>query len=140
MANNKEVREEMIKKFGADDMIEECDMYYVSQALRESMEGYSKEQDRLTYHHIVPESKGGETNEENGAILKRYTHDWLERQSKEDKKKINKELQEYKKMKIAMMEMKNGKAIKGQVAEFDMSDTLDIPLVPNEIEKEEMER
>lgn len=138
MANNKEVREEMIKKYGADDMIEECDIHYISQALRESMEGYRKSDDKLTYHHIIPQSKGGETTEENGAILKGYNHAWLEKLNKNDRDKINKELQEHKRLLIAKME--NGKIKEAKACEFDMSDTMEIPLVPNEIEREEDER
>jgi len=51
---------------------------------------------QLTYHHLIPKRLKGQTNAENGAIICRSCHDWLEQLSNIDREGINNELREYK--------------------------------------------
>lgn len=75
----------------------------------------------------------GQATEENGAILKKYNHEWLERLPKVEREKINKQLQEYK---IIVGEMRN-RRIQGKIIQIDMSDTYEIPLIDKEKEEEQ---
>lgn len=96
MANNKEIREQMIKKYGNECWIEDEGIRYVPDLSDLYMNSRSEEENKLTYHHIKPVSKGGETTEENGAILRNCNHQWLESLSKEEREDINWRLKEYK--------------------------------------------
>ena len=136
MSKNKGIKKLMIHKFGKKCMMEEAGIREIPQEERKKIKGYKKIDEKLTYHHIIPKSKGGKATEENGAILKGYNHQWLEQQPKEKREQINQQLQQYKEMATAIMI--NGKA-KGQIMRFDLSDTIDIPLIPNK-EKEIEER
>lgn len=129
---NKFIREFMIHKYGKKCMMEEAGIRNIPKEKRNRIKGYKKIDEKLTYHHIIPKNQGGPETEENGAILKKYNHDWLEQQSKKDRDRINQELQKYKQMVIATI---NNKNIEGKVLEFDMSNTIDIPLI-NKQEKE----
>lgn len=57
--NNKAVRKELEILYGCKDML----------TLLQS--------NKLTYHHILKKSHGGNNTLENGALLERLTHDWL---------------------------------------------------------------
>lgn len=149
--NNKWIKKKMIKKYGEECMIEDANIRYMPDVLDENRQGRSEADNKLTYHHIVPVKEGGKATEENGALIKWYNHKWLESLPKEERDKINKELQEYKafirlkkareeerQCQIALAGLRNGK-IKGHVLEIDMSDCIEIPL-EQEKEKEERER
>lgn len=51
---------------------------------------------QLTYHHLKPKHLGGKATVENGAVVCRRCHDWLEQLSNTDREKVNNELREYK--------------------------------------------
>ena len=73
------------------------------------IKGYSKSKinysgrairEQLTLHHIKPRSKGGATSVENGAVLCRGCHDFLEQTDSKTRSELNRMLIEYKKAKI----------------------------------------
>ena len=133
MSKNKGIREFMVHKYGKICFMEAAGIRNIPKEERKKIKGYKRIQEKLTFHHIRPISEGGKATEENGAILKKYNHEWLEQQPKAERDKINKQLQEYK---IAVLEMKNGK-IRGKVMQIDMSDTYEIPVIDKEKEVEE---
>lgn len=59
-------------------------------------------ENQLTLHHLIPKNRykargiHGETSVENGAILCRGCHDYLEQLPDEEREKINNELRQYK--------------------------------------------
>ena len=74
-----------------------------------NIKGYSKSKisysgrairEQLTLHHIKPRSKGGSTSVENGAVLCRGCHDFLEQTDSTTRAELNKLLIEYKKLKV----------------------------------------
>lgn len=99
--------------------MEDGDIRYISQEIRQSLKGYKKSQDKLKIYK--------------GHMLKNYNLKWLKKQTEEVQDRIIKELD----FNLAMAQMENGQIISGKLAEIDMSDTMEIPLVPNEIEREE---
>lgn len=110
---NKNLKE-LISKYGKDDMIEEIDEHYVGQSVRDKLRGYKKADDKL---HVYKDKY----------LLKGYNVKYIKHQPKEEQERIEREMDKHK---IAIAEMRNGR-VKGKVAEFDMSDTIDIPLVNN---------
>lgn len=119
--------------FGKKCMMEEAGIREIPKEERRKIKGYKHTDEKLTYHHIKPKSQGGKATIENGAVLKGYNHQWLEKQPKAEREKINKQLQEYK---IAVAEMRNGR-IQGKIIQIDMSDTYEIPLIDKEKEEEQ---
>lgn len=88
-----------------------------------NIKGYSKSKisysgrairEQLTLHHIKPRSKGGATSVENGAVLCRGCHDFLEQTDSTTRAELNKLLIEYKKLKVQ------------KVDDIDIPFTLDI--------------
>lgn len=51
---------------------------------------------QLTYHHLRAKRHGGKATVENGAVVCRSCHDWLEQLSNADREAVNNELREYK--------------------------------------------
>lgn len=51
---------------------------------------------QLTYHHLRAKRHGGEATVENGAVVCRSCHDWLEQLSNAEREAVNNELREYK--------------------------------------------
>ena len=135
-SNNKYIRELMIRKYGKKCMIEAAGIRFIPVSERKKIKGYRKTQEQLTYHHIKERAKGGQTTEENGAVVKEYNHAWLHRLSEEDKAKVNDRIQQYK-LSIATLSISDNIQVSGQVLEFDFSETLEIPL---ELNTEEQER
>ena len=93
---NKPVREALIEEFG-----EKC-MYHQGirdvrppMACNKRYKG-KKIQDQLTLHHLKPLRENGPTTKENGSVLCRFCHDYVESRSKEEREQINDELREYK--------------------------------------------
>lgn len=99
---NRAVREELIRMYG-----EKC-MYHsgirnIKPPKTSNKKYKGKKLDKqLTLHHLVPvnryKARGihGETTVENGAILCRKCHTYLETLPDEEREKINDELREYK--------------------------------------------
>ena len=118
-------KEELIKKYGAECMLEATDTRYISDAIRKYLKGYKKSDDKLqTYKDY---------------LMKEYNKKWFKQQSKDKQKEIEKDLDAHK---MYIAKMKIGKSVEMEAREigfndFDMTDTIDIPLVPNKIEREE---
>jgi len=118
-------------------MMEESGIRCIPVEERQTIMGYRKENELVTYHHIIPKAKGGRETEENGVLLKWYNHRWLHSQPKDVQDKVNAKLQEYK---IAIAKIEDEK-INGFVLDFDFDDCIQIPLFPTNPERyKEMER
>ena len=127
MSSNKSIRNKMIKKYGKRCMVEAAGIRYIPISKRRKIKGYRKSQETLTYHHIKERQFGGETTEENGAIIKGYNHAWLHSLSEEEKEEVNKRLQEYK-LSVALI---GDEGIQAEVLDFDLSDeSFEINLLP----------
>ena len=122
------MREMMEKKYGKKCMIEAAGIRFIPIEKRRKIKGYKKTQDELTYHHILEQSKGGKTTEENGAILKGYNHEWLHKLSEENKQLVNRRLQQYKLTIAPMTVISNGVKIQCNQVDIDFSETIDIPV------------
>ena len=122
-------KDELIKIHGEECMIEATDRRYIPQEERRRIKGYRKSDDRIYQYKDY--------------LIKGYNLKWLRKQSKDKQEEIEKDIDEYK---IHIAKMKIGKSVEMEAREigfdgFDMSDTMEIPLVANEIErKEEKER
>lgn len=96
MGSNKSAREELERIYG-----KHC---FICQGIRtlsppKPQKGVYKGKSiarQLTYHHLIPKRLGGKCTVENGAIICRSCHDWLEQLSNTDREVINNELREYK--------------------------------------------
>jgi len=94
MSNNKRAKEILIKKYGAVCFIERLKLRKEPRIYK-SKKQYKKMK-QLTYHHIIEKQFGGETTEDNGALLSVENHEWLHQQTEERKQEINDMLQELK--------------------------------------------
>ena len=99
MKENKIVREELERIYGNICMMHE--------GLR--IKGYSKSKidykgkaiaRQLTLHHIKPRRLGGRTTVENGAVLCRACHDFLEQTTPDNREYLNQLLIKYKEARI----------------------------------------
>lgn len=100
MSANKTIKNKLIKKFGKKCFIEELGLR-TKQEIQKEMKQYKskgqrKRMDELTFHHIVAICDGGETSEENGAVLRNINHAWLHRLPAEEQAVINQLLIQYK--------------------------------------------
>lgn len=121
-------KDELIKIHGEECMIEATDRRYIPQEERRRLKGYRKSDDRIYQYKDY--------------LIKGYNLKWFRKQSKDKQEKIEKDLQEHTKIRLTKMKILNEKEIDIDGKEigfddFDMSDTMEIPLVPNEIEREE---
>lgn len=96
MSNNAGAKKQLIQQFGKICMIEEAGIRKIPISVRRKIKGYKKTEEMLTFHHIVPKSKGGKATPENGALLKDYNHRWLESLPPEDRAIVNEKLREFK--------------------------------------------
>lgn len=94
--SNKSVREEMERIYGKKCMCCQGIRKISPPKPRKGKYKGKSIASQLTYHHIYPKSLGGKATIENGAILCRSCHDYLEQLPPKERKKLNKELQEYK--------------------------------------------
>ena len=101
--SNKSVREELEKIYGRICMLHKGLKINGYSKSKVKYKGRSIER-QLTLHHIKPKSKGGATNKENGAILCRGCHDFLEQTTPENRERINELLRKYKKCVIELGE------------------------------------
>ena len=117
-------KDELIKEYGEECMIEATDTRYIPQEGRRRLESYKKSDDRLHQYKDY--------------LIKGYNKRWFDKQSKDKQEAIEKDMNEHK---MYIAKMKIGKSVEMEAKEigFDMTDTIEIPLVPNK-EKEEMER
>ena len=97
MSSNKSIKEKMIKKYGSECWIDKLHLRPDNEPRRYKSKGQRKRMKELTYHHIKEVRNGGQTTEENGAILSEENHIWFNNQSEEVQAKLNSIFQEYKK-------------------------------------------
>ena len=97
MSSNKSLKEKMIKKYGAECWIDKLHLRPDDEPRRYTSKGQRKRMKELTFHHIVEVRNGGQTTEENGAILSEENHIWFNNQPEEIQAKLNQVFQEYKK-------------------------------------------
>ena len=95
MSSNKGAKEKLIKLYGAECFIEKLQLRKDTER-RYTSKGQRKRMKQLTYHHILEKSKGGKATVENGAILSAENHEWFNKQSKEEQKRMNDMFQQYK--------------------------------------------
>ena len=95
MSSNKCAKEKLIKLYGAECFIEKLQLRKDTER-RYTSKGQRKRMKQLTYHHILEKSKGGKATVENGAILSAENHEWFNKQSKEEQKRMNDMFQQYK--------------------------------------------
>lgn len=95
MSSNKSVKEEMIRRYGAECFIERLKLRDTS-GLRYKGKGQYKKMKMLTYHHIRMKSKGGKATVENGALLSAENHAWFHQQPKGDQERMNQQFQDLK--------------------------------------------
>ena len=95
MANNRQAKEELIRRYGAECFIERLHLRDTT-GITYKGKGQYKKMKMLTYHHIKPKSKGGQATVENGALLNLDNHSWFHHQPKGEQEKMNKMFQELK--------------------------------------------
>lgn len=99
MSSNKNIKDNMIRKYGKKCFIEELGLRTrdeIEQDLKKYNKSKRKELMTLTFHHIRERQAGGAASEENGAILRNVNHIWFNRLPKKEQARINKLFQEYK--------------------------------------------
>ena len=100
---NKSAKDLLIKIYGPECFIDKLHLrpdkhrYYTSSRQMQKMK-------KLTYHHIVEKSKGGEATVENGALLSQENHVWFNKQSPAAQAKMNELFQEYKACNVVFVE------------------------------------
>ena len=136
MSSNKGARQRLIQKFGNICMVEEAGIRKTPIEERRKFKGYRKSQDMITYHHIRPKHKGGQATEENGALVKGYNHEWLERLPVAEREKVNTELQRFK-LNFATMHIEGDSLVTDSHSSIDLTfdigeDYLVIPAYDND--------
>lgn len=97
MSSNKRVKEELIRRYGAECFIEKLKLRKDIEPRRYKGKGQMKKMKQLTYHHIKMKKDGGRATVENGALLSAENHAWFHKQSSQDQATMNAMFQEYKK-------------------------------------------
>lgn len=118
---NAGVKEQLIELYGDGCMIEQIEENYIPQILRQDSPKYSKKEDELVPY-------------KDEYLIKGYNLRHLKQQTPQRQQEIEKAMHIYKRMVIAKLQ--NGK-VGGQVAEFDMTDCIEIPLHTIQKQKEE---
>lgn len=138
MSANKTTKNKLMMKFGKVCFIEELGLRTKEEIQAEMKQYKSKGQrrrmDQLTYHHIVSRCNGGETTEENGAILRNINHAWLHRLPLDKQAVINQLLIQYKLEHYTEVDFEEVEELKSGII---VASTI---LIPKEKEKERFER
>ena len=92
---NKSVREQLERIYGRRCMLHQGLKINGYSKSKVNYKGKSIEQ-QLTLHHLKPKSKGGATSVENGAVVCRGCHDFIEQTTQENRDRINDLLRKYK--------------------------------------------
>ena len=103
MSKNQATREELERIYGSICMLHQGLHINGYKKTKTNYKGKSIAK-QLTYHHIKPKSQGGKATIENGAVLCRACHDYLEQSSPHEKAILNHKLQEYKRAKLDFVE------------------------------------
>ena len=132
MSGNRSVRELMEQKYGSKCMMEEAHIRKIPVSERRKIKGYKKTDEQITYHHLIRKSKGGLTTEENGALLKWYNHQWLEKQPVATREYINDQLRKYKARFVGLEITGDGRIGNQIMMDLDEpGEFIEIPLYPN---------
>ena len=97
MSSNKNAKQELIKRYGAECFIEKLHLRKDTTPRRYTSKGQKKRMKQLTYHHIRMKKDGGKATVENGALLSAENHSWFHQQSPQAQGYMNAMFQEYKK-------------------------------------------
>lgn len=118
-SKNKSTRLELERIYGKGCMIERAGIRYIPMEKRKKIKGYSKNQEKMTYHHIKEVKEGGKATVENGAVLKAYNHAWLHTLPEDQKQEVNRKLQDFK---LHVLEMTgNGEMIQAHEVPLEFS-------------------
>ena len=104
MSSNKEAKQELIKRYGAECFIDKLHLRPDTERKYKGKAQYKRMQ-QLTYHHIKKKESGGKATVENGAILKESNHIWLNNQPKIVQDKLNDIFQTYKHLEDLRIEL-----------------------------------
>lgn len=96
MSSNKKIKEELIRRYGAECFVEKLKLRKDSKPRRYKGKGQRQRMKQLTYHHIKMKKDGGRATVENGALLSAENHAWFHKQSPQDQAIMNEMFQEYK--------------------------------------------
>lgn len=96
MSSNKKIKEELIRRYGAECFIEKLKLRKDTEPKRYKGKGQMKRMRQLTYHHIRMKKDGGRATVENGALLSAENHAWFHKQSPQGQAIMNEMFQEYK--------------------------------------------
>jgi len=94
--SNKNAREKLIEKYGAECFIEKLHLRVDTTPRKYTSKSQMQKMKQLSFHHILEKSKGGKTTPENGALLSIENHRWFHKQSPMLQKKMNSIFQKYK--------------------------------------------
>lgn len=137
--DNKRVKEKLIRLYGPECFIEKLHLRKDDSLRKYKGSKQYKRMKKLTYHHIIEKSKGGKTNIKNGALLTVENHEWFNRQSRENQRKMNQAFQEYKRsfrMSMAEVTTEGIKEVKMLELPDIGEEFIEIPLQP--MTKEEL--
>lgn len=138
MSANKSTKNKLMMKFGKVCFIEELGLRTKEEIQAEMKQykskGQRKRMDELTYHHIIAKCNGGETTEENGAILRNINHVWLHRLPLDKQAIINQMMIQYKLEHYKEVEFEEVEELESGII---VASTI---IVPKEKEKERFER
>lgn len=138
MSANKSTKNKLMMKFGKVCFIEELGLRTKAEIQADIRQYKSKGQrrrmDELTYHHIIAKCNGGETTEENGAILRNINHAWLHRLPPKEQAIINQMLIQYKLEHYTEVDFEEAEELESGII---VASTI---IVPEEKEKERFER
>ena len=97
MSSNKNAKQELIKRYGAECFIEKLHLRKDTTPRRYTSKGQKKRMKQLTYHHIKMKKDGGKATVENGALLSAENHSWFHQQNSQSREYMKTMFQEYKK-------------------------------------------
>lgn len=96
----KNARKELELLYGKGCFMERAGIRIITkeqeEMLKRKISGFQTLDRTITYHHIVPIQKGGQTTLINGVNLARYNHTWLHQQSEATIEEINELLAQFK--------------------------------------------
>ena len=94
---NKSAKQKLIKLYGPECWIEKLHLRPPEDCPRRyTSKGQLKRMKQLTFHHIRPRSKGGQSTVENGALLSAENHAWFHKQPPEIQEALNNIFQTFK--------------------------------------------
>lgn len=116
MSSNKHIKNRMVAKYGPECWIEKLHLRTDTEPRKYTSKAQMKRMKMLTYHHIKEKRNGGQSTEENGALLSAENHQWFHKQPPEVQARLNQIFQEYKKQ-FALLQGDDKKAIEASKPE-----------------------